>query len=116
MPRDLPSLVYAGVKTSVVAFDRRSGTEAWRIALPAKYRSTATIVNVVRDSGGLFASCAGELFALDPATGAVLWRQPLKGLGTGLVSITTDLGGGTPFPVLAEEKRRADAAHAAAAG
>ena len=115
MPRDRISLVYVGIKSSVVAFDRKTGDERWRVALPAKYKSSASLVNVVRDSDGLFVTCAGELFALDPQTGSLRWRQPLKGLGTGLVSVATDLGGSTTFSVIAEAKRQSDAAAAAAA-
>lgn len=115
MPRDRVSLVYVGIKSSVVALDRRTGEEMWRVALPAKYRTSASLVNVVRDADGLLATCAGELFALDPRSGSLRWRQPLKGLGMGLVTVATDLGGSTTFSVIAEGQRQMDAAaHAAA--
>lgn len=115
MPRDQPSLVYIGVKHHVLAFDRKTGVEAWRAELAPKYRSSATFVNVVRDRDGLFATCAGELFSLDPRTGAVLWQEPLKGLGTGLVTIATDLGGTSSTPVFEESVRQAKAAASAGA-
>ncbi len=114
MARTLNSLVYIGLKHHVLAFDRKHGIEVWRAALPVKYKSSATFVNVVRDREGLFATCAGELFALDPATGAFLWRQELKGLGTGLVTIATDLGGATDPTLPAESARRTQAAANAA--
>jgi len=109
------SLVYVGIKNHVVALDRRSGAEAWRTLLPAKYKSTASLVNVVRDAEGLFASCAGEMFALDPRDGTLLWHEPLKGLGTDLVTVATDLGGATQLPLVAGSARHAQAAAAAAA-
>lgn len=115
MPRDLRSLVFVGIKSSVIALDRKTGAEVWRIGLPAKYRSTSSIVNVVRDEEGLFASCSGELFSLDPRTGELRWKEPLKGLGTGLVTIATDLGGATSAGVVAAAQRQSDAARAAAA-
>ena len=115
MARNKPSLVYIGLKHLVIAFDRKSGAEVWRVQLPAKYKSSGSFVNVVRDRDGLFATCAGELFALDPDTGAVLWHDPLKGLGTGLMTIATDLGGASATTVLEESARQTRAAASAAA-
>lgn len=115
MARARLSLVYVGVKSTVVAFDRKTGTEVWRTALPAKYKSSASFVNVVRDSEGLFASCAGEIFALDPRNGVLLWHDELKKLGTGLLTMATDLGGVSQAAVLSESEHQAQAAAAAAA-
>jgi len=109
------SLVYVGIKTHVLALDRNSGMEVWRTLLPAKYRSSGSLVNVVRDAEGLFATCAGEIFALDPRDGSLLWHEPLKGLGYGLTTVATDLGGSTPLAALAESQRQAQAAAARAA-
>jgi outer membrane protein assembly factor BamB len=114
MARAKYSLVYIGLRHDVLAFDRKTGLEVWRVSLGVKYKSTAAFVNVVRDRDGLFATCAGELFALDPVTGEVLWHEPLKGLGTGLVTIATDLGGTSATPVLEESARQARAAASAA--
>jgi outer membrane protein assembly factor BamB len=115
MARSRHSLVYVGLKHQVIAFDRKNGVEVWRQALPAKYKSSSSFVNVVRDRDGLFATCAGELFALDPTTGQLLWHERLKGLGTGLITIATDLGGATANTVLAEATHQQQAAAAAAA-
>lgn len=115
MARAPLSLVYVGVKHHVLAFDRKSGGAVWTTALPAKYKSSGSFVNVVRDTEGLFATCAGELFALDPKSGALLWHEPLKGHGTGLVTVATDLGAVTQASVIAESVARAQAAAAAAA-
>jgi len=118
MARSRGSLIYVGIKNSVLAFDRNTGTEVWRMALPARYRSAASLVNVVRDNDGLFATCSGEVFALDPKTGSILWHDPLKGLGTGLATLVTDVGGGSQSAItLAQEMQtRAAAAAASSAG
>jgi outer membrane protein assembly factor BamB len=115
MARARASLVYVGIRAHVVAFDRRNGTEVWRTALPARYKSSSGFVTVMRDSDGLFAACAGELFALDPRTGALLWHDPMKGLGTGLVTMVSELGGTTPEVPSAHAQRQRDAAASAAA-
>ncbi|HEX4936716.1 MAG TPA: PQQ-binding-like beta-propeller repeat protein [Gemmatimonadaceae bacterium] len=114
MARRTESLVYIGIKSHVIAFHRKTGAEVWRTQLPAKYKSSASFVNVVRDAEGLFATCAGEVFALDPRNGNVLWSDPLKGLGTGLVTLVTDLGGASQAPVLAESVHQQQAAATAA--
>jgi outer membrane protein assembly factor BamB len=72
-----------------------------------KYQVSSDFVNVVRDRDGLFAACAGELFALDPMTGTIIWHEPLKGLGTGLVTIASDLGGASATTVIEEDARKA---------
>ena len=106
MARAKPSLVYIGLRDHVL--------EVWRVELKVRYQTSATFVNVVRDRDGLFATCGGELFALDPASGTVLWHEPLKGLGTGLVTVATDLGGTSDVAVLEEFARQTRAASGAA--
>jgi len=115
MSRSRSSLIYVGIKSSVLAFDRKTGTEVWRTELPARYRAAAPLVNVVRDNEGLFATCSGEVFALDPKTGSILWHDPLKGFGTGLATLVTDVGGGSQSIIaLAQEMQtQADATAAA---
>jgi len=114
MARSRASLVYVGIKNHVVAFDRKNGQEVWRTPLPAKYKSSASFVNVVRDADGLFATCGGEVFALDPRNGNLLWHDLLKGLGTGLVTLATDLGAATQATVLNASAQQQAAATTAA--
>lgn len=85
--------LFVGIKSSVIALDRASGAEVWRTPLPVKYKSSAMLVSVLFDDEALFASCAGEVFALDPKTGALLWHEPFKGLGTGFITMTSEMGG-----------------------
>jgi outer membrane protein assembly factor BamB len=94
MPRPKRSLLFVGIKSYVIAVDRASGAEVWRTQLPAKYRSSAMLVSVLFDGEGLYASIAGEVFALNPKTGELLWHEPFKGLGTGFVTMTSELGTG----------------------
>lgn len=114
MARARTSLVYVGIKSHVVAFDRKTGAEVWRVQLPAKYKSSASFVTVVRDADGLFAACAGEIFAIDPRNGTLQWKDELKKLGTGLVTIATDLGGSTAIEALGEYAAQQAAAAASA--
>lgn len=115
MPRSPATNIYIGIKSSVVALNRKTGALVWATQLPARYKSSASLVNVFRDAEGLFASCAGELFALNPSDGSVLWHEPLKGFGMGFVTVASDLGSTTSAGAVAAAVQ-AQAAAAAAAG
>jgi len=103
-------LVFIGIGKSVVALNRGTGEQVWATRLKGY-----DFVNVLLDGGRVFATACGEIFCLDPLTGDVLWHNPLKGFGTGLATITTgqNTGDGNA-PVLAEKRRRDEAAAGAA--
>lgn len=92
MARLQAGFVYVGIKTSVLALDRKTGEIAWAVKLPVKYGSSTVsgLANVWCDSDALFASCAGEIFCLDPKSGTILWHNLLRKMGTGFVSIATE--------------------------
>jgi outer membrane protein assembly factor BamB len=103
------SLLFVGIRGRVVALDRDTGDEVWRVQLGSDYLS------VFWDGDGLFAATSGEIWRVDPETGDPLWHNKLKGLGQGLVSLgSTRIAGGSD-PSAAESLRRAAAAAAAAA-
>ena len=100
--------LFIGIRGHVLALDRSTGQELWRTRL------TGDFVNVVLDSGDLYATASGELHCLDAATGQVRWSNELRGLGRGLISIAASDGRQV---LLAEKKRQDDeAANAAAIG
>ena len=112
MPRDTRVLVFVGIKNCVVALDERTGAEVWRIEL-----RSSDFVNVLWDGESLFVSNAGEIWRVDPEKGTVIWRNEMKGLGRGLVSLSSMRAPGTQTrlePVA--ERRRREAAAAAEAG
>ncbi len=113
MARPRAGIVYIGLKAMVVALDRRTGTEIWRTKLTVGVGRSSAFVTLYRDDDILFAGVGGELFALDPKSGMVLWHNPLKGFGYGISSIagdTTAAGYSGPPPSVAEIKRQRDAA------
>lgn len=115
MARWRASFIYVGIKHHVVAFDRKTGVEAWRTVLPARYKSTNTPVNVYCDAEGLFASCAGEIFALAQRSGAILWNNPMKGMGTGIAIFASPRGDSAQGAALAAANSARQAAAASAA-
>lgn len=98
--------IFVGIKGTVVALDRASGTELWRAKL-----SGSDFVNVVLDGADLLAATRGEIYCLDTTTGATRWHNQLGGLGYGFVAIA----GASQQVVAAAEKQKRDAAAAAAA-
>jgi outer membrane protein assembly factor BamB len=113
MPRDPQVLIFVGIKNAVVALDDRTGAEVWRAGL-----RSSDYVTVLWDGEALLAANGGEVWRLDPARGDVLWHNELKGMGRGLVSLASSRGPAstTAHTDLAAEKRRRDAASAAASG
>lgn len=97
-------LLHIGVRGTVLALDRRTGGEVWRVPLKGY-----DFVNLIKEGGQLLAATRGEIFCLDARTGALLWSNGLRGMGYGIVSIA-----GAPQPPAAavmaqieEERRRA---------
>jgi outer membrane protein assembly factor BamB len=104
LPKDL---VYVGLAGSVVALDRTTGAERWRTRLK---RNQAVIL--ASDGERLYATTMGAAFCLDPATGTLLWENPLKGLGYGIASVLGPNGDGTDAAVplnLTRQRRSASA-------
>ena len=104
------SAVYIGIKGSVVALHRTTGEQVW-----ATHLKGSDFVNVCVQDSAVLASCYGEIFCLDPLTGAGLWQNTLKGFGTGLATIAAlgqPPGGATP--VMREKRQRDEQAAAAA--
>lgn len=111
MPRDPQSFLFVGIKKAVVALDDRTGLHVWRTEL-----RSSDYVTVLWDGAGLFAANSGEVWRLDPANGAVIWHNDLKGLGRGLVSLASSRSPSTTGSSdLAMEKRRREAQAAAQA-
>lgn len=103
-------LVFVGIKGSVVALERATGEQVW-----ATHLKGWDFVNVAVHNGEVLATCHGEIFCLDPLTGAGRWHNRLKGFGTGLATIATEGGGAAGHLTIMAEKRRRDEQQQAAA-
>jgi outer membrane protein assembly factor BamB len=99
------SVVFAGIKGTVLAIDRETGTSLWRRDLKG-----TDFVNLILLGEDLYAASHGRLYRLDPTTGEILWENGLPGLGWGIVTMAGPSERAAPA---AEEKRRRAAAAAA---
>jgi len=105
------NLAFFGIKGTVVALARKTGTQVWTAKLKG-----GEFVNLLLEGDNLYATTRGEIFCLNPETGTVRWHNPMKGLGTGLVSICAGEGLCTNPVILAAEGKRRDDEAAAVAG
>jgi outer membrane protein assembly factor BamB len=101
-------ILIIGIGSHAVGIDRATGTELWRTRLKG-----GDFVTVFDSDQYVFAGAGGVLFCLETTKGRILWKNQLKGLGTGLITFmsSNDAAGAA---VLA--KRRATAAAVAATG
>jgi len=105
-------LVIIGIKGTVLALDRQSGCEIWRAKLKG-----GDFTNLTFDGDRIYAATGGELFCLEAASGHVLWNNPLKGLGFGIVAIAASAAAGQSIvntSAVAAQKRAQDEEAAAA--
>ena len=98
------SLVYVGIKGTVLALDRRTGVAVWQTPLKG-----SQFVNVVFDGDCVLATARGEVYCLDPLTGQIRWNNPLTGMGWGLITIA----GSSIVPMAEQQSQDAQAASAA---
>jgi hypothetical protein len=83
----LPAQLVSGMNGDVRALRRRDGTLLWERSL-----GHGPIV-VVHHVDAVYAGCGGHLYRLDPTSGEVVWRNPLRGLGYALpVLVVAALG------------------------
>ena len=114
MPREPRELLFVGIKDVVIALSPGDGGEVWRTKLEG-----GDFVTVLWDGENLIAANYGEVFRLDPTTGAIVWNNPMKGLRTGVVSLAssrTEPPASSPYETIAAQKRREAAGAAGAAG
>lgn len=104
--RPLESLVFVGFNSQVVALDRHTGEAIWTWKCP----DGSGFVALLLDGEQLVASIQGYTHCLDPLTGAVLWSNPLTGMGTGVPCLASVRGGagGLPYAVLAQAASEAE--------
>lgn len=101
--------VYIGIKGRVICIDRQSGATRWTTQLLKRY-----FVNLHRDGDDILASTHGELFCLDARSGTIKWRNPLPGMGRGLITIAGNPGNWAAIAQQQDEQAQAAVASGAA--
>ena len=99
------SIVYVGVKTQVSAIDQIHGTTLWQTKLKSGAVSGDGFVTLLVENDRVYAHTYGELYCLDAVTGALLWNNPLEGLGYGMVSLATHGSSSSASPAGAHHRQ-----------
>ena len=79
-----PRYLYIGIKGHVACIRKEDGEERWRTPLAG-----SGFTNVVVEPDGLFASTRGVLYALDPDSGDIRWKNELPRLGFDVCTIAS---------------------------
>ena len=102
--------VFLGISGTAIALDETTGTRIWETRLKG-----GDFVNLTLTDRRLYAPTKGEIFCLDPGTGKILWQNPLRGMGRGIVCIAAPGSLQGPAAAAKHKKDQEDAAAAAAA-
>ena len=105
------SLLFLGVKGSVVCIRKLDGAEMWR-----KHLIGRSTTSVYVDDGYIYAGTRGRLFKLDMNSGEVLWTNKLPKLGYGLCLLGAPNQSAMASIHIAIQQQLAAAAAANAAG
>ena len=98
------SVVFLGVKGSVIALDRKTGQQLWAVKLKG-----SDFVNVLLDGDLVLATTKGEAFCLNAKSGELMWNNSLPGMGMGLITIATS-NGSSSLTAMREKQRQDEAA------
>jgi outer membrane protein assembly factor BamB len=84
-PLTCDDLLFVAFNGRVLALSRHDGSIIWRWSSPHR----GQYITLLPNGDMLFVCSQGYTWALNPATGAELWHQPLKGEGVGIPSLAT---------------------------
>jgi outer membrane protein assembly factor BamB len=104
------NFVFLGINGSAVALDETTGNQVWATKLKG-----SDFVNLILNENKLYATTKGEIFCLDSGTGKILWQNPLRGMGHGLVCIAAPGSQPNLTAVIKKKKDQDDAAAAVTA-
>lgn len=78
--------LYVASHGRVICIQKRTGKELWRTKL---LRWGGDITTILVESDVVYAAARGEIFALNPDSGAIHWRKPMKA-GGGVCILASD--------------------------
>ena len=109
LDRNRPLFIATNRFICAIAHD--TGRELWRTRLP----NSGMIVSLLFSDGWLFAGCGGNVYALNPANGRIVWNNGLPGTGYQPVMLVREGSSADQGPPIAAELAAQAAAAAAAA-
>ena len=110
--RNIEDLIFVALNSKVIALDRYDGSVLWDWKSP----KAASFISLLLDGDRLLVAANGYVYCLDPLFGQLVWENPLKGYGVGIVSLTSVYGQNSDGAAAAIRARQAAASAAAAGG
>jgi len=90
---DAGNIVYIASKKWVTALDSRTGNQLWETEVPGNRFLSSGFMTITADATGVYASRSGQVTALDPFDGTILWSRKTR--GTGALPVVATLFSGT---------------------
>lgn len=114
---EVDELIFLAFNRHVFALLKKSGAIHWQWNAPSGQYFTAILV----EDEEVYVSSSGYTYCLDALTGEEIWRNDLKGMGTGIPCLATarqnnQSQSGAAAAVVAEQHAASAGAGAGAAG
>lgn len=110
------NIVYIGAKKWVTAVDCRTGETLWETAIPGARFIATGFMTITADPTGVYACRSGQVTALDPLDGSILWTKKTRAGGTSLPVVATLFGPSDGGQAAAAAAAGQNAQQAASAG
>lgn len=95
----IDQLIFVGLRGYVIALHRETGEVVWdspefKTGFFSRLfdRGHSGPISLLLDGDRLIASTKGYIYCLDPLTGDVLWKNPLRGYGEGITHLVSVRG------------------------
>jgi outer membrane protein assembly factor BamB len=105
-------ILLLGLKGRVTAVSKSNGRQLWSTRLEGGMGNG--FVTLLCEDSRVFAYANGHLHCLDLASGTMLWRNDLPGLGYGIGALCLPDGDSAPNPAVVKQIRNAQAAASSA--
>jgi outer membrane protein assembly factor BamB len=93
---DAGNIVYIAAKKWVTAVDSRTGNTLWETEVPGSRFLATGFMTITADATGVYACRSGQVTALDPLDGTILWTHKTRAGGSVLPVVATLFGGADP--------------------
>lgn len=87
------NIVYIAARKWVTAVDSQTGTKIWETEVPGSRFLSTGFMTITADATGVYACRSGQVTALDPLDGRIIWTYKTRAGGSVLPVVATLFGG-----------------------